>query len=55
MNITCSGLDFLSDDITIEYDKNNGKILEVNGTPDTEIHEKIKDYNFFEKLVNSIF
>lgn len=55
MNINCSGLDFLSDDITIEYDKNNGRILEVNGTPDTEIHQKIKDYNFFEKLVNSIF
>ena len=55
MDITCSGLDFLSDDITIEYDINNGRILEVNGTPDTEIHQKIKDYNFFEKLVNSIF
>jgi cyanophycin synthetase len=55
MNITCSGLDFLSDDITIEYDKNNGRILEVNGTPDTEIHQKIKNYNFFERLVNSIF
>lgn len=55
MNITCSGLDFLSDDITIEYDMNNGRILEVNGTPDTEIHQKIKNYNFFERLVNSIF
>jgi D-alanine-D-alanine ligase-like ATP-grasp enzyme len=54
MNITCSGLDYLSDDITVEYDMNNGRILEVNGTPDTEIHQKIKDYNFFEKLVNSI-
>ena len=55
MEITCSGLDFLSDDITIEYDINNGRILEVNGTPDTEIHQKIKNYNFFEKVVNSIF
>jgi D-alanine-D-alanine ligase-like ATP-grasp enzyme len=55
MNITCSGLDFLSDDITIEYDINNGRILEVNGTPDTEIHQKIKNYNFFERVVNSIF
>jgi cyanophycin synthetase len=55
MNITCSGLDFLSNDITIEYDKNNGRILEVNGTPDTEIHQKIKGFNFFENFVNSIF
>ena len=55
MEITCSGLDFLSDDITIDYDINNGRILEVNGTPDTEIHQKIKNYNFFEKIVNSIF
>jgi cyanophycin synthetase len=59
LNILCSGLDYLSDDITIEYDKNNGKILEVNGTPDTEIHTKI-NYNkdeegFFKKVVNNIF
>ena len=39
--------------------KNNSKILEVNGTPDTEIHTKI-NYNkdeegFFKKVVNNIF
>jgi cyanophycin synthetase len=59
LNILCSGLDYLSDDITIEYDKNNGKILEVNGTPDTEIHTKInyneKEDGFFKKVVNNIF
>jgi glutathione synthase/RimK-type ligase-like ATP-grasp enzyme len=55
MNINCSGLDFLSDDITVEYDVNNAHILEVNGTPDTEIHQKIDGYNFFEKFVSSIF
>lgn len=59
LKISCSGIDYLSDDITIEYDKNNGKILEVNGTPDTEIHTKI-DYNknedgFFKRIVNNIF
>ena len=59
LDILCSGLDYLSEDITIEYDKNNGKILEVNGTPDTEIHTKI-NYNkdeegFFKKVVNNIF
>jgi cyanophycin synthetase len=55
MNINCSGLDYLSNDITIDYDMNNSRILEVNGTPDTEIHRKIDGYNFFEKFVNSIF
>lgn len=55
MKITCSGLDYLSEDITIEYDQNNSKILEVNSRPDTEIHRKMKDFNFFEKLTNSIF
>ena len=59
LNILCSGLDYLSDDISIDYDKNNGKILEVNGTPDTEIHTKI-NYNkdedgFFKRVVNNIF
>jgi cyanophycin synthetase len=59
LKISCSGLDFLSNDITIDYDKNNGKILEVNGTPDTEIHTKIKYENnepsFFKNVVNNIF
>lgn len=59
LKISCSGIDYLSDDITIEYDKNDGKVLEVNGTPDTEIHTKI-DYNknedgFFKRIVNNIF
>jgi glutathione synthase/RimK-type ligase-like ATP-grasp enzyme len=55
IEITCSGLDYLSEDITIEYDKNNSKILEINSRPDTEIHRKMKDFNFFERLTNSIF
>jgi len=54
MDINCAGLDFLSDDITVEYDKNNAHILEVNGTPDTEIQEKIHGINFFEKIVKSL-
>jgi cyanophycin synthetase len=55
MKINCSGLDYLSEDITIDYALNNSKILEVNGTPDTEIHRKLTDLNFFEKVVDSIF
>jgi len=55
MNIYCSGLDYMSKDITIPYYINNSYILEVNGTPDTEIHTKIDGFNFFENLVDSIF
>lgn len=55
MEITCSGLDYLSEDITVNYDKNNSKILEVNSRPDTEIHTKLGNFNFFEKIINSIF
>jgi cyanophycin synthetase len=59
LEINCSGLDYLSNDISVDYDKNNSKILEVNGTPDTEIHDLVKfekgDDSFFKRLVNSIF
>jgi cyanophycin synthetase len=54
MDIKCSGLDYLSNDITIPYHYDNSKILEVNGTPDTEIHNKIAGFNFFEKLIDSL-
>jgi cyanophycin synthetase len=53
MNIMCSGIDYLSNDITVPYYKNNSKILEVNGTPDTEIHFKIKGLNIFEKIIDT--
>lgn len=59
LKINSSGLDYLSNDITVDYDINNSKILEVNGTPDTEIHTLIKFKNendsFFKRLVNNIF
>jgi len=59
LEINCSGLDYLSNDISVDYDKNNSRILEVNGTPDTEIHDYVKfeknGDSFFKKLVNSIF
>lgn len=58
LNITCSGIDFLSEDITVDYNINNGKVLEVNGTPDTEIHTKIKfndGETFWNKVSKQIF
>jgi len=57
LDINCYGLDYISKDITIPYMEGKDVILEVNGTPDTEIHTKIDDYgnNFFEKIVKNIF
>ena len=57
LNINCYGLDYISKDITIPYIKGKNVILEVNGTPDTEIHTKINNYgnNFFKKIVKNIF
>jgi len=54
MDMTCSGIDYLSNDITQPYYTNGSKILEVNGTPDTEIHQKIP-YPFFQMVADSIF
>ena len=58
IDINCSGIDYLSNNIEVEYDKNNSRILEVNGTPDTEIHTFIKfeeNDSFFKRLVNQIY
>lgn len=67
LNIKCIGIDYLSKNINIEYNLNNGKILEINGTPDTGIHtlsqnntEDAKDAKdaiakyFFKHIVDNI-
>ncbi len=56
LGITTSGIDFLSKDIT----KDGGKILEVNGTPDTEIHNIVSEQNgdgfdIYEKIADIVF
>ncbi len=55
LDINCSGLDYLSEDITVPFTENRGTILEVNGTPDTDIHQKIENEHFFKDIVNNIF
>lgn len=60
LGITTSGIDFLSKDINIPYHKNNGKILEVNGTPDTEIHTIVSTqsndtFNIYDKISDYVF
>lgn len=57
LKINCYGLDYISKDITKPFKFGEDVILEVNGTPDTEIHTKIDKYGplFFEKIVKNIF
>jgi len=57
LKINCCGIDYISKDITKDFNNNKNVILEVNGTPDTEIHTKLNNYGnyFFENVVNNIF
>ena len=57
LKINCYGLDYISRDVTKPFKFGEDVILEVNGTPDTEIHTKIDEYGplFFEKIVKNIF
>ena len=57
IGINCSGIDFLSNDISVPYNLNNSRILEINGTPDSSIHtiSLNKPLNFFKTVVSNIF
>ena len=57
LDINCYGLDYISNDISKEFIPNKDVILEVNGTPDTEIHTKIDNHGdmFFNDIVKNIF
>lgn len=43
LGINCVGIDYISDDISVPYNVNNGYILELNSNPDRRIHQKIDD------------
>lgn len=60
LGIKCSGIDFLSPNITLSYKENNGRILEINGTPDTEIHTIVSEqsgdrFDIYEKIATNVF
>ena len=57
LNINCYGLDYISKNIYLPYNQGKNVILEVNGTPDTEIHSKLNNYgdSFFDSIVKNIF
>lgn len=38
INLDCSGIDYMSPDITVPYNENKGHIIEINDMVDTKIH-----------------
>lgn len=55
LGLECSGVDYMSPDITVPYYKNKGHIIEINSKPDTEIHMKAEDNPdvFFQTLIQT--
>ena len=56
VDIFCTGIDFISNDIYVPYTTNNGKILELNYKPDINIHlnnEPIKN-NFYNTVLENM-
>lgn len=57
IGLECSGIDYMSNDISIPYYKNKGNIIEMNDMVDTKIHidadEKGNSDLLFNNIVNS--
>ena len=57
IELECSGIDYMSDDVTVPYNINNGHIIEINDMVDTQIHvdaDNRKNPNFlFENIFNN--
>ena len=57
IGLECSGIDYMSNDISIPYIKNNGHIIEINDMVDTKIHVDADNGNnpnfLFENIYNS--
>lgn len=58
IGLECSGIDYMSPDIRIPYNENDGHIIEINDMVDTKIHidadEGAKPYLLFENIVKSL-
>lgn len=58
LNLSCSGVDYMSNDIKIPYKKNKGSIIELNSSVDTKIHidadNKEKSNLLFENIAKSL-
>ena len=56
INIKCAGIDYLSDDINVEYYKNKGKILELNCRPDIDMHLENEPFknSFYDNIIKNL-
>jgi cyanophycin synthetase len=62
IKLDCSGIDYMSDDITVPYDENEGHIIEINDMVDTKIHvdsdnQANPDFlfiNIFKSFINNL-
>lgn len=58
IGLECSGVDYMSDDLSIPYYENNGHIIEMNDMVDTKIHidadEKNNSDLLFDNIINSL-
>ena len=54
IGLECSGIDYMSPDIYIPYDENNGHIIEINDMVDTKIHIEANNRNDPYFLFNNI-
>ena len=59
LNLSCSGIDYMSNDIRVPYHKNDGSIIEVNSSVDTKIHidadNKKNSDLLFENIAKTFF
>lgn len=58
IGLECSGIDYMSPDIRIPYNENDGHIIEINDMVDTKIHidadQGAKPYLLFENIAKSL-
>ena len=58
INLECSGIDYMSNDIYISYKENNGHIIEINDMVDTKIHVDADNKKYenllFENIIKSL-
>ena len=58
INLECSGIDYMSNNIYISYKQNNGHIIEINDMVDTQIHvdadNKTNQTYLFENILKSL-
>ena len=55
IKLDCSGIDYMSHDITVPYDENDGHIIEINDMVDTKIHVDANNQSQPDFLFKNIY